>query len=784
MAGPAKRTRNEDENSTASFTTPLNTFSTLPPSRQTVEPDTMGTTPPATRANSASRRPAVRLTLSTTLSSARRTDLLPPTPFSGLSSTSQNSSCVESQADGGRLYPVTRAASNGTLLRTQSAPAMASPISVKDAVIGGSEAAPKGSDGLGLGDSRRYGKGKENIPPKKDEEQPFEPARKRMRVTSRGNYSGQGRRRRSVSVTSVRSETAGSGRHTSLAPSISSMSIGWSGGLASPSLSQASLGAPSNDATSHIDRLPVCDKATEEANESIEHRPITRSLALLPTPPPSTPSNEEDNLAEYTCADSSPSNSAETESAPSNAYRQLKAHLRLSTTFDDAPVDEQVVGRQAEKLALRRYLNTEISEDVGMYVSGPPGTGKTALVNALGRELVKDGWTVVELGCMGIKPSEIWKKIALALQCGKTEKEVREFIGLQENRVLIVLDEIDSLMPPPPAIAPAPTSHLLAKLFSLPLTCSTTKLVAISNTLDLTVRARLVLPQGRQPDVLPFKAYNQEEMSAIINARVNAANAEPVKVDFTAIALLGKKVEAQSGDLRMCLDVLGSAVSLAEAEWTKKISQAANDPEPKPVTMTKVSVSHVMKAFTSRASRLRAAAGSSASGNSITSKKIKSVQLQGKMVFVALLVYIARVRVGLNGCPSIASGSSTPTSLTSISNNVPASTLYTTYFHLLSHSTSPIAPAAEHDYQDLLSNLETLGLIAVTLSVGRGSNVTNVSLCIDEMEIMEGLGLVEGQNTGVAEEEVKRIWDRESAKVRRVKKKLAQASQKITEVSA
>lgn len=113
--------------------------------------------------------------------------------------------------------PSTRSAGAGMLQRTQSAPVIASPAHIKAAAgaSGGGATPPKGGcDGLGLGE-RRFGKGKENIPPKKDEDRQPEPARKRMRVTSRGSYSGQGGRKRSGSVNSVRSETTSSKCHLS-----------------------------------------------------------------------------------------------------------------------------------------------------------------------------------------------------------------------------------------------------------------------------------------------------------------------------------------------------------------------------------------------------------------------------------------------------------------------------------------------------------------------------------------------------------------------------------------
>jgi cell division control protein 6 len=309
------------------------------------------------------------------------------------------------------------------------------------------------------------------------------------------------------------------------------------------------------------------------------------------------------------------------------------------------------------------------------------------------------------------------------------------------NNRLIILDEIDSLSTP----------HLLSRLFTLPYN-TPTKLITISNTLDLTLRARLTLPCNLQPLILPFKAYSGMDMVPIITARIDAAGPDAAKVDIKAIELLTKKVEAQNGDLRMCLGVMSAAVSLAEGEWLKKGGP-----------LVKVALPHTIKAFTNR--QLKASAGSGTCGTSATGKKVKSVPLQGKMVLVSLLVFLARARAGLAGNPS--SGVTTPPSTPTKGEQLTTGNLYAAYVHLLSHHSSPFPPASESDYRDLLSNLEVLGLVGTktgTRKTGR------VELLVREEEVAEGLGLVSGTK-GLAEEEVGKIWEREEGKIKRVKEK-------------
>jgi cell division control protein 6 len=325
------------------------------------------------------------------------------------------------------------------------------------------------------------------------------------------------------------------------------------------------------------------------------------------------------------------------------------------------------------------------------------------------------------------------------------------------NSRLIILDEIDSLLPPSGQASPA-TSHLLSKLFALPLSSTSTrsvKLVAISNTLDLTIRARLSLPGNLVPQILPFKAYGAMEMGEIMLSRIAAAavdrlDTETVKVDAKAVELLTRKVEATNGDLRNCLGCLTSAVSLAELEWTKKAA----------TVLVKVALPHTIKAFNSHTQQLKAAAGSGNGTQSATGKKVRSVPLQGKMVLVSILVYLARSRAGLPGCPT-----TTPIGTPSKSSEaLNTSNLFTTYTTLLSHHTSPFPPSHESDYRDLLSNLEVLGLVKLTTSTASRKYGPKVDLCVRDEELREALG-VGREGGGLADEEVKRIYERESIKI-------------------
>jgi cell division control protein 6 len=645
------------------------------------------------------------------------------------------------------------------------------------------------------GGPRRYGRGKENIPPKKDEEQnpgsdgqpQAQNARKRLRVT---------RRDRSGSVVSVRSESSSASR-----PSIGLSRTASLSRFPSPTPSTAT----SFESVASLDPLDVMEEDVErtptkrKASTSMSASTSTSTLgrAAYPTPPLSSPLQGDadvDATTERIELIRMQSDQGEKEEAK-NPYKHLKSFLRLSssTTSSGAKgtADECVIGREDEKAVLRSYLSLRSVADVGLYVSGPPGTGKTALVTAMGRDLEVEGWRVILVGCMGLKVADMWPRLAEQLHCSPTEEDVLS--ALIRRDTLIILDEIDSLLPPSPCLPPPATSHLLSKIFSLPLLSDETsiKLVSISNTLDLTVRARLSLPNGAQPQVLPFKAYVAGDMVSIVNSRIEAASRgraedETVKVDSKAVELLTRKVEAQNGDLRMCLGCLTGAVNLAETEWVKK-TLAPSQPNAS-APLIKVSLPHTLKAFNSHTQQLKAAAGSTTTAStSPTGRKIRSVPLQGKMVLVSILIFLTRVRAGLPGCPSVG-GTATPPKQADV---LTTSSLYAAYAHLLSHHTSPFPPAAESDYRDLLSNLETLGLVSIggngaSMSMSRSTSGRKagsaaggpkVELCVREDEVREGLGLLHAGGKGLADEEVAKVWEREEGRAQKAKDKAAKAAQ-------
>jgi len=233
-------------------------------------------------------------------------------------------------------------------------------------------------------------------------------------------------------------------RHPSAAPSFSSGFTRRTSKLPSPSPSVvSSVTTPSLDNFPSFTSIDSADftEVDPAEFEKTPTKPKTRAqvhhaATVFPTPPPSSPFIRADDVdataermglvrmrSDVTVESSSTDVDTETDEPSEgrvlNPYKQLKQHLRLSTA-----ANQTIVGREEEIVALKAYLSDVNSLDVGMYVSGPPGTGKTATVTSLGREMKRNGWNIVEMGCMGMKVADLWRRLGEQLECGRTERDV------------------------------------------------------------------------------------------------------------------------------------------------------------------------------------------------------------------------------------------------------------------------------------------------------------------------------------------------------------------------
>jgi cell division control protein 6 len=213
MPAPTKRTRSTPNADPEGSGTPPATASNAPSTPVTRR--TLSTRPPPARsatANQTTTPPSI-LTRSNSM-------FAPSTRRTTNANTQAAAGNAGSTVYAGMGFPATPTTPStsvlagttrgGMLLRTQSTSSIPSPTQLKAGM------APAPGAGRGKGDpeggagGKRWGKGKENVPPKEDEEEGSQDgARKRLRTSTRsGSFSTAGRGR-SGSVMSVRSESGG-----------------------------------------------------------------------------------------------------------------------------------------------------------------------------------------------------------------------------------------------------------------------------------------------------------------------------------------------------------------------------------------------------------------------------------------------------------------------------------------------------------------------------------------------------------------------------------------------
>ncbi|XP_077171078.1 cell division control protein 6 homolog [Paroedura picta] len=248
-------------------------------------------------------------------------------------------------------------------------------------------------------------------------------------------------------------------------------------------------------------------------------------------------------------------------------YQQAKSLLHTA-------VPDQLSAREKEMGFLHQFLKECVcGEKPGsLYISGAPGTGKTACLNRALQDLKKElaGSKIVVLNCMALRSSQaVFPAVAEHLgQAGADKAARNDIIRKLEKRltaksspmVLIVLDEMDQL--------DSRGQDVLYTVFEWPsLPNSRLVLIGIANALDLTDR---ILPrlQARPkccPQLLNFPPYSKDQLASILEERLKPVTGEQV-LDRAAIQFCARKVSAVSGDARKALDICRRAIEIVESD--------------------------------------------------------------------------------------------------------------------------------------------------------------------------------------------------------------------------
>uniref|UniRef100_A0A3Q3F5J8 Origin recognition complex subunit 1 n=1 Tax=Kryptolebias marmoratus TaxID=37003 RepID=A0A3Q3F5J8_KRYMA len=251
---------------------------------------------------------------------------------------------------------------------------------------------------------------------------------------------------------------------------------------------------------------------------------------------------------------------------PANVLEEARTRLHVSSVPESLPCREQ------EFQDIYSFVESKITDGTGgcMYISGVPGTGKTATVHEVMRCLQHAADTdeippfhFIEINGMKMTdPHQAYVQILQKLTGQKAtadhaaallEKRFSNPAPRKETTVLLV-DELDLLW--------TRKQNVMYNLFNWP-TCRHARLVVltIANTMDLPERVMINRVASRLGLTrMSFQPYTFRQLQQIITSRLNKVKA----FEEDALQLVSRKVAALSGDARRCLDICRRATEICE----------------------------------------------------------------------------------------------------------------------------------------------------------------------------------------------------------------------------
>ncbi|KAK4193526.1 cell division control protein 18 [Podospora australis] len=405
----------------------------------------------------------------------------------------------------------------------------------------------------------------------------------------------------------------------------------------------------------------------------------------------------------------------------------------------------ELIGRDDERAQLKEFLSrcATCRPSGCLYVSGPPGTGKSAMVNSITDLTVSESNGSIRkayINCMSVKSSKDLY-ITLLDQLTPSESSLSETDSLDALQSLfcpkkkssdvfiIVLDEIDHILTLDP--------ESLYRVFEWSLNpTSRLTTVGIANALDLTDR---FLPRLKsrnlKPELLPFLPYTAPQVKNIITTRLKTlspAGANPDFIPFfhpAAIELCSRKVSTQTGDLRRAFEVCRRAIDLVESETRLKRENEIKDnilqqsPSRKALgenhnlasgtprtsaatslvkSLQSLTVENAPRVSISHLNKVTAAAFSNG-----TSQRLKTLNLQQKAALCSLLAIEKRNRAAQ------AASLNTPATTPSSRSQVSAPTIKTLFdaYSQLCKADQVLHPLSSSEFREVVGSLETLSLI-------------------------------------------------------------------------
>ncbi|XP_060629492.2 origin recognition complex subunit 1 [Anolis sagrei] len=251
---------------------------------------------------------------------------------------------------------------------------------------------------------------------------------------------------------------------------------------------------------------------------------------------------------------------------PANALEEARVRLHVSAVPESLPC------REKEFQDICNFIESKLIDRTGgcMYISGVPGTGKTATVHEVIQYLQKaaendelPSFQFIEINGMKLTdPHQAYVQILKLLTGQKaTASHAAELLekmfcksGCKRETIVLVVDELDLLW--------TRKQNVMYNLFDWPTQKNARLIVlAIANTMDLPERIMMNRVASRLGLTrMSFQPYTFKQLQKIISSRMGQLKA----FEEDAIQLVSRKVAALSGDARRCLDICRRATEICE----------------------------------------------------------------------------------------------------------------------------------------------------------------------------------------------------------------------------